>query len=252
MAVAYILAHFDDEYGALPLIRQAQAASEPQFFLHVADYATPDVTARRLAETRAYVAHLGLDPASVEHVGAGSGVLDGAIHKGLADIYPRLKARLAELGPLDRLVTPAWEGGHPDHDSCAALTVALAAELGVPVIQQLPLYNGEGLAWRLFRSARPLSANGPAMRPPLSAAEARAWAFDVRFFPSQTKTWVGLWPMMFLTIALHGWQVQRLDPARVRERPHAGPLYYERVYKVAYEEVQAAVDALFTSAPGPS
>jgi hypothetical protein len=37
--------------------------------------------------------------------------------------------------------------------------------------------------------------------------------------------------------------VQRLDPARTRERPHPGRLLYERMFKVPYEEVRAAADA---------
>ena len=65
----------------------------------------------------------------------------------------------------------------------------------------------------------------------------------VRYFPSQTKTWLGLWPAMFYSYLQRGFGVQRLDPARVRERPHPGALFYERMFRVPYVEVRAAADA---------
>jgi N-acetylglucosamine malate deacetylase 1 len=249
MAVAYILAHFDDEYGAMPRILAGQRAGEDAHFLYVCDYAR--LADERCAESRRYLRSIGIDPARVDHVARGTGVMDGAVHKGLAQIYPFLKARLAKLGPIEALVCPAWEGGHADHDSAAVLATRLAADVGVARVEQFSLYNGAGLPWRCFRGATPLPEGGPTQRPPLTFGEAVRWAFDVRFFPSQAKTWVGLWPMMFLSVTLRGWRIQRLTPERVRERPHAGPLYYERVFKVPYEEVRAAADA-FLSAPVPA
>lgn len=251
MAVAYILAHFDDEYGALPRILAGQRAGEDAHFFYICDYATPDVSDRRAEESRAYLESIGIDPARLDHVARGTGVMDGAVHKDLARIYPPLKARLARLGPIEALVCPAWEGGHADHDSAAVLATALAGEFGVERVEQFSLYNGAGLPWRLFRAATPLPQGGPTHRPPLTFGEAARWALDVRYFPSQATTWIGLWPMMFLSVALRGWRIQRLTPERVRERPHAGPLYYERVFKAPYEEVRVAADA-FLSAPVPA
>ena len=41
--------------------------------LYVADYKTPELAATRFAESRALLAHLGVDPARARHVGAGTG-----------------------------------------------------------------------------------------------------------------------------------------------------------------------------------
>ena len=68
----------------------------------------------------------------------------------------------------------------------------------------------------------------------------------VRFFVLQ-RAWLGLWPAMFWTYWRRGFGVQRLAPDRVRERPHAGPLLYERMFKVPYAEVRAAADAFLAS-----
>jgi len=246
MAVVYLFAHFDDEYCALPLVTGGVAAGEDPYFLYVADYATPGLAHRRFAETRALLAHLGADPARAIHVGAGTGALDGAVHRALPAAYAAIRAAVAGVGPVSRIVTPAWEGGHMDHDMCAMMAARLASTLGDPPVETVSLYNGPRLPGLLFHGAAPLPENGPVRRIRLSLGQWLFWMGAVRFFPSQAKTWWGLWPAMFWTYARKGFGVQRLDPARIRQRPHAGPLFYERMFKVPYAEVRAAADAFLS------
>lgn len=249
MTRVWILAHFDDEYCALPLIRRAAAEGEDQLFLYVADYRTPQLAAMRLAETRALVAHLGIDPARVVHAGAGTGAQDGAVHRALPAAQAALAAALKDVS-ISRIVCTAWEGGHMDHDMCALMATRIAEAHGRPPIETVSLYNGRGLPGVLYHGAWPLPQNGPVRRIASSAGEWLAWMAAVRFFPSQTRTWLGLWPAMFWSYLQRGFGVQALDPARVRERPHPGPLFYERYFKVPYEEVRAAADAFLGRCEG--
>ncbi|HEX2801494.1 MAG TPA: PIG-L family deacetylase [Phenylobacterium sp.] len=246
MAVVYLFAHFDDEYCALPLVTAGVAAGEDQHFLYVADYATPELARRRFKETRALLAHLGADPDRALHVGAGTGALDGAVHRALPAAYAAIRAALRRIGPVSRIVAPAWEGGHMDHDICAVMAARLASTLGDPPVETISLYNGPRLPGPLFHGAAPLPENGPVRRLRLSLSQWLFWMGAVRFFPSQAKTWSGLWPAMFWTYARKGFGVQRLDPGRIHERPHAGPLFYERMFKVPYAEVRAAADAFLS------
>lgn len=249
MAVVYVLAHFDDEYAALPLIREAQARGQAQHFLYLADYRSPQIAARRLAETRAFLRRLGLPPEAARHVGLGSGAQDGQLHRHAAGLIPRLDAALAAVGPAERFVVAAWEGGHPDHDVVAAL--AARAARGAP-IEQFALYNRRGLAALPFQAGVPIPENGPVRRVRLSARHWLAWAAAVVDYPSQAKTWLGLWPSMFANYLLRGgYGAQGLDPARLEARPHEGDLLYERRFGVAYAEVARAVAAV-RSAPGPA
>lgn len=244
MAVVFLLAHFDDEYCALPLILQAQAAGEDCWFLFVADYRRPGMAARRLAETRAFLAAYGVAGERVRHVGLGAGVFDGAVAEAIPAALARLRETLAELPPVSRFVTLAWEGGHPDHDACAAMTVILAGERDGAPITQFGLYNGRRFLRPLYRACSPIPENGPATRVPIRAGQWLKWIATVRFFPSQTWNWLGLWPSMFMTFVQNGgFACQALDPARIRERPHAGRLHYEWMFKTPYERVRAAVDA---------
>lgn len=251
MASVYVLAHFDDEYGALPLLlRDLRDGLEPWLF-YIADYASPALSAQRLGETRAFLAGLGLPAERAIHVGAGTGVMDGSVFQALPTAYRALQAAIAATGAIDRLVVAAWEGGHADHDACAMMTIALQRALGGAVpIDQFGLYNGRGLPGGLFRACAPIPENGPVSRLSLSPRQWLAYAAAVRFFPSQAKTWLGLWPSMFMTFILQrGFAYQALTPERVRQRPHAGPLLYERLFKTPYEQVRARLDA-FDAAAG--
>lgn len=248
MAVVFLLAHFDDEYCALPLILQARAAGEDCWFLYVADYRRPEMRARRLAETRAFLADYGVAGDRVRHVGCESGVFDGAVAEAMPTALAKLRETLAELPTISRFVTLAWEGGHPDHDACAALTVILAEERGGVPIRQFGLYNGRRFPRPFYRACSPIPENGPADRVPVTAGQWLKWIAAVRFFPSQTWNWLGLWPSMFMTFAQRGgFASQALDPLRIRERPHAGRLHYEWMFRTPYERVRTAVDAALSS-----
>lgn len=252
MAIVYVLAHFDDEYFAYPLLTAAARAGVEQYFFYVADYADPEIADRRHAETRAFLANLGIDPARAVHVGRGTGALDGHVHRALAPAHAALSRAIAQVGSVERIVVTAWEGGHADHDMCALLAAALSKEVGDPPIETLSLYNSVGLPAPLFHCGRPLVENGPVERRRLKPREWVAWMAAVRFLPSQAGTWVGLWPMMFVAYALRGYGTQRLDAARLGQRPHAGKLLYETRFKVPYEEVAAARDAFLRRATVPA
>jgi LmbE family N-acetylglucosaminyl deacetylase len=245
MALVWILAHFDDEYCGLPLIDEAGAAEQDQLFLYVADYDSPRVRAQRHAESRRFLGWLGVEPERVVHVGAGRGVPDGGVHTALPAAFDALQAALAGV-QVERIVCPAWEGGHMDHDMCALLAAEVAAAHGDPPVEMISLYNAERLPPPWFHGGRPLAANGPVRRVAIAGGVPR-WMAAVRFFWLQ-RAWLGLWPAMFWTYARSGFGVQRLDPARLRQRPHEGPLLYERMFKRPYAEVRAAADA-FLSRP---
>ena len=242
MSVVYILAHFDDEYCALPLIWQAAREGLAQRFIYLADYRDAALGARRLAETRRFLNRQGIADEAVIPLGLGSGAFDQSLHRSIDLIYPRLAKAVAETGQVTRLVVPAWEGGHMDHDACAFMTVRLAAQVGAPPIRQFTLYNGPGLAGPLLRGGAPLAENGPRTAIRLPPAEWLRWMAGVRAFPSQLYAWSGIWPAMFAGMAGRGFAWQALNAERVEARPHPGSLFYERMFKVPYQEVRAALD----------
>jgi LmbE family N-acetylglucosaminyl deacetylase len=176
--------------------------------------------------------------------------VDGRVYAAIDAAYAAVRA--AAPKQIEKIVCTAWEGGHMDHDICALIAATLAAEHGHPPIETISLYNGPRLPGPMFHGGAPLPQNGPVRRVPVSPSEWIAWMAAVRFYPSQAKTWAGLWPAMFWTYARRGFGMQTLDPARVRERPHEGSLFYERMFKTPYGEVRAAADAFLSRAAGPA
>jgi len=242
MTVVYILAHFDDEYCALPMIRQAQREGLDQRFIYLADYRNAALGRRRLAETRGFLQRQGIDASAVLPLGLRTGALDGALHRSVSDLYTRLAQAVGALGDVRRLVVTAWEGGHMDHDVCAFLAVRLAAQIGGPELRQFSLYNGPSLPGPLLRAGAPLAENGACKRIALTPREWLSWMASVRAFPSQVYAWSGIWPAMFAGLLRRGFAWQPLASERVETRPHAGPLLYERLFGVPYEEVRTALD----------
>ena len=240
MTIVYVLAHFDDEYCALPLIDEARAAGRDQLFLYVVDYPSETVRNHRYAESRRFLRWLGLDPSRAIHIGAQAGAQDGGLHRALPTAFAALETALEGV-EAERFVCPAWEGGHMDHDMCALLASRAAVARQVPV-EIISLYNGQGLPAPLFHGGRPLKENGPVRPLKVGAGGLVRWMLAVRFFILQ-RAWLGLWPTMFWTYWTRGFGVQTLTPARIRERPHQGVLLYERMFKVPYPEVRAAADA---------
>jgi len=237
MNTLYVLAHFDDEYFAWPLIQRGQKKGDQQYFMYVADYDPAELTERRAQETTRFLMGMGIPAANVAHAGRGTGAMDGSIHERFSAALEASRAAVRRLGPIDRVVVCAWEGGHPDHDSCARLALHLSRELEDPEVIQFPLYSGKGLAGRLFRAGRPLDENGPIERVSMSWSDWLKFWIGVRHYPSQWRTWLGLWPMMFWTYIRRGFSYQRLTSARVLERPHSGVLLYERMFGVSYSAV---------------
>jgi len=249
MTIVYILAHFDDEYAALPLIRRAAAAGDGQRFIHVADYRDAAMGARRRRETAAFLTAQGIAADRLVHLGAGAGWFDGELHRHAAPAYEALKAAVPEA--VDRIVVTAWEGGHPDHDVCAAMAVKLAAERGAAV-DQFGLYQGRDMPWILYRASTPLAQNGPVREIRLGVREWAGWLGAVGAFPSQWKVWSGFLPALAMTYAgRRAFHYQGLEPGRIGERPHDGPLHYERMFKTPYAAVRAAVDGLTADGKAP-
>ncbi len=66
-------------------------------------------------------------------------LVDQELFRNLATAFQLLRAEARLLQP-EAILTLAYEGGHPDHDSCSFLASKLGPEFGVPV-WEAPLYR---------------------------------------------------------------------------------------------------------------
>ena len=249
----FLLPHPDDEFAVSAHLRDAIRAGKTVRGVYLTDggWAGQDVGARE-RESLQVLARLGVPATAVSFLGREAGLPDGALHAHLERARAAPRARLAGSPPPTRVVLPAWEGGHQDHDAAHLLGLALAQDGAV--LRQFPLYHGAGLPGPLFRVMAPLPANGPSERRPAGVGE-RLRQLRICFsYPSQWKTWLGLAPMVLVHLLIDGgFHLQAVDPARTAAPPHPGrPLYERRGFLAwqAFESATAAFRAALASAGG--
>ncbi|TFW30401.1 PIG-L deacetylase family protein [Massilia horti] len=245
-AALFLFAHQDDEFGVYARILECRRRGQRVACAYLTDGQTGRAgAARRNAESLAVLARLGVDAGEVAFAGGILGIGDARLAQHLPAAERWLQRWLERFGPIDSLHVPAWEGGHHDHDALHALAVTLAQRRGlVARTFQYPLYQASGLPGPLFRVLAPLAENGSA------TARRIPWGERLRLlrlclsYPSQRATWIGLFPFVLLHYITRGVQsLQPVSPARLAQRPHAGPLYYEKRKFFTWGEMTQALEA---------
>jgi LmbE family N-acetylglucosaminyl deacetylase len=246
-AAAFLFAHQDDEFGVFRSIERERAQGAR---VEVA-YLTTGVPAGgspqiRNNESMHVLASLGVTAANIEFAGASIGIADGDLAHRLPEAVDWLSRWLRSIPDLARIYVPAWEGGHPDHDCLhAAVLIALSSEAGLSLsmVRQYPLYNAYRRRGPFFRVLFPLPQNGNVEPVPIPWVARGRFIWKCLQYPSQAKSWMGLFPFAALHYLLIGKEsLQQVSLKRLIERPHDGPLYYERRQFSTWAKVSTAVD----------
>lgn len=236
--VLILLAHQDDEYFAAPWIVEELRAGNDVACVYLTDGGSRTDPAVRNAESLRVLQSLGVKPELIAFLGGISGIPDGALPMHLPQAKAALDGWLERSRyPVDRMYSPDYEGGHADHDAVYILAALLANARGITGdAWSFALYNACGCPRPAFRALRLLKKPGyRSMR--YSLPRALSFALLCRHYPSQRRTWLGLFPESFLRrVTLRAEWVNPIDLGRVTRRPHDGELLYERMFGVSYEE----------------
>ncbi|HET7711901.1 MAG TPA: PIG-L family deacetylase [Thermoanaerobaculia bacterium] len=236
----FVFAHQDDELAFLSRIRYevARGTSVECAFLTDggAGRATP---ASRDAESRAVLLRAGVTEPRIHFLGSAARIPDGNLAEHLNQALDLLQSKVRN--DFDDVYSLSWEGGHQDHDAALLIAAAFARARGA-ACWEMPLYNGKGVPLTLFRVLSPIGEGWETRR--ISALEGSRCAMVCRHYRSQRRTWLGLFPETFFKLAVRRREyVRRLDPSRLRHRPHEGPLLYERRFRYPYSRLSAAAEA---------
>lgn len=227
MARLLLLAHPDDEFAAFPLLVDGDGRIAQVAWLTDGGWGGQSVERRR-RESLDVLGRMGLPPSNLHFLGHDWSIPDGALHRRLPDVVPRLLDRFGMLSRSTEIVVPAWEGGHPDHDACHLAGIALSRHIG-GCARQFSLYHGAGLPGPLFRVLAPLERNGPATVIATTLRQRATYVRRCLDYRSQWKSFAGLLPFYAWRMRRgDAFVVQNVDPERTSERPHPGPLLYER------------------------
>lgn len=241
MNTLFCFAHQDDEYGIFARLHWHCRRGDRVYCAYLTDGGA--LRQRRRQESLAVLASLGVVQERVSFPGIEYAWQDGHLHAHYADCCRWLAALMDTLEPLGCVYLPAWEGGHPDHDTVHAAAVTVLRQRPRPLpVWQFPLYNGYRCRGPLFRTMLPLPGNGPVVRMPMPLGLRLFYTRLCLRYPSQWKTWLGLFLPVALRYMLTGVQQMQAVPLRRRSRPHPGRLYYERRAFCTWETLKAALE----------
>jgi LmbE family N-acetylglucosaminyl deacetylase len=243
----FVFAHQDDEFGVFAALEQAVAQGVRPVCLYLTNGGAAVDPARRDQESRAVLHRLGVAEQDIHFLGSRQGIADGTLYQQCAEALAGAEALLAPFPAPQQVWIHAWEGGHQDHDAAHVIGRLLALRWPQAEVRQMALYHGQGLPGPLFKVLSPLPSNGPVQ------GFALPWGQRLRHlrlcwcYPSQTKTWVGLFPFVLLhalTVGRQQWQGLNgpLLPASPLMRPHSGPVLYESRHAAQWDQVAAALE----------
>ena len=161
LKLLFLMAHPDDEtLGASVLLSASPGATvcyltegaprRREFWSPMAQHGShEDYVSLRRTEAHGALRHVGIPSDAIVWLG---GTDQESIYE--AEMLLESLVGVIEREHPDAIVTHAYEGGHPDHDS-AALIAHLARELSTEVaLLEIPLYHAEDCAWVLLSFAR--------------------------------------------------------------------------------------------------
>ena len=215
----FLFPHQDDEYFVAPFLQQRHARARC-VFLTTGDFHGASGAVRN-AESRRALRLLGVPEHRIDFAGDRLRVPDNGLAARLTEVFARLQSDHGR--DLENVITPAWEGGHPDHDAACLLGHALAARSGGVPVREFAAYRAHPVVPYFYKVMKPL---------PGAAADGVRFTREnfglFRCYPSQWRTWLGLFPPLLVNYLAGGRTgLYRAGRRDFGVRPHGGRLYYE-------------------------
>ena len=244
----FLFAHQDDEFGVFAQIEKELLLGRRVRCVYVTDGSATACPEVRDTESRLVLEKLGVHTDDIMFVGRQLRIKDGQLYQNI-EAFEEWLNNFINLHPvLSVCFVPAWEGGHPDHDLVHAIAVkSFTQREWINRVWQYPLYNGRNCVGIFFRTLSPIPENGIVTQSSISWSNRFRYVLLCLSYPSQWRTWIGLFPfacMHYLWVGVQ--QLQFVDSTRILQPPHARPLYYERRNFLAWSTLRAAVEQLIT------
>lgn len=220
----FLFAHHDDEFFIAVTMRRLVAARLPVAAVWLTRGGLHGD--RREAESRQAMELIGVDPSSQYFLR----LPDGHVLDNLEDVVTRLSRLLRKLRPASVFV-PAFEGGHPDHDTAqlaAALAIRRMSHIQHPTLYEFPLYSRSGAM--LLRVGEFIPGTTEIRQTPVKLRDRLLKRRLAVTFRSQRAI---IWPLTGLRggpmmVHVKGEPYRRVPASRdYTVRPHPGRLAYE-------------------------
>lgn len=244
-AALFLFAHQDDEFGIFQKIIDERNKGRE---IHCAYFTNGDFGGvspfRRNQESLNVLLKLGVLEKNIIFAGLDLQIPDGCLPNNLAVCATWIREWLSSFDDIKVIYIPAWEGGHQDHDALHALTTHIAQDrIMLQCVRQFPLYNSYYCPWKFFRVFHAIPQNGEVINEKISLGARFRFLSLCLSYPTQLKTWIGLFPFVMFSYLTSGSQkLQAVSIARIRQRPHDGKLYYEMRGFYTWEKMSTNLD----------
>jgi len=234
--ILFVFAHQDDEYPILSRLTYELLNRNEIICIYLTNgngyNADPY---RRNEESRNILSSFGVKDENIQFLGTEHGIDDGMLVRSVDRAFG---LSIKRLTGIHKVFCLAWEGGHPDHDASHLIALAIAKKMGIlNETYQFSIYNGFGIPSYGFRTMTPLRENGNIIARKIDIREALRSSILCWRYKTQWKAWLGLFPEAFIKIAIFRNEIlQPVNIERTKERPHRNTLYYEKKFKMKFEE----------------
>ena len=245
MVNIFLFAHQDDEFGVFSEITKLINAGEKILVFYLTSGSSVHyICEKRDFESVRVLNKLGVNTKDVIFLGTKLQIFDGKLVEKLEDVYSYLYNALLGIN-IKRMYFLAYEGGHQDHDAVFIVGTLISNKLAIKHsnVFQFSLYNSKGLPLSLYRVLCPIIDNGKIVRYKISFKNRLIYLKLILYYKSQIKAFIFLYPFILFHYLFKGTQtLQLVDPLRIRFRPHAGKLLYEKRNIFTYNNFKAKVD----------
>ncbi len=230
--VIYILPHNDDEIFVIPKIREDLKNQNNLIFFYLMK------DERRLNESITFLTGLGVKQENIISLGKKLNIHDGSVYLHLSPLFNEFCHQLKQLGTINEIICPAYEGGHHDHDATSVLARRLAKEFSSQVVE-FYLYNGYGTSGKFYNVAFPINVKKAYL---LSYRFIdRVSLFFVPFiYRSQLLAMLGLLPFLFFKSIVRPLTLNYLQNDFLEIVAHTETPLYERWPRITHKEFMIA------------
>lgn len=242
--ILVVMAHQDDEAAFSTRIAREINQGNVITCVYLTDGVGNGIApAIRDNESSRVLTSLGVKTDNIHFLGSQHEIPDGKLVEHLAQAYQLMEATLAGK-KFHRIYCMAYEGGHHDHDACHLATIIYSTRQHLlNRTWQMPLYNGYKTRSKFFRVLSPVPQVARMLIRKLRIGEAIKHTFLVTGYTSQWKTWLGLFPELFYQRLLKRREtLLAVQGISILERPHEGPLLYERLFGYPYQTFRESAE----------
>jgi hypothetical protein len=235
-----VIAHHDDEFFFQPYLESYLSRGNKLTVLYTTKC---NLGGQRILETERFFMKYSNDQVEVISLGEIADVKDGSSYKKIEEIYEKSFEWIVKEGKqFDQTLTHAWEGGHHDHDCAHLISMALSKSLQIEHVNCFFLYNSAFLPRPFFRVAQPFGHLVGKEVISISKLDALRFLFRARYYKTQMKTFLGLFPGLFLSWFIRGRCIYLKNSftESYLDAPHTGVLLYERMFGVSFDEFRSS------------